>query len=120
MLIISWFLTDEPKEWIGKGIVFSKNKWCNIQVSEVVNVWYWSHENINGGWIIKIKAKAIKTPEQNTRKYLSYCEMDKDFLLGIKESIMNWISSQLKSSTVLKVALSKIENKHSIDYRKYL
>lgn len=36
--------------------------------------------------------------------------MDKD-LLGIKESIMNWISSQLKSSTVQKVALSKIENK---------
>lgn len=37
--------------------------------------------------------------------------MDKDFLLGIKESIMNWISSQLKYSTVQKVALSKIKNK---------
>ena len=33
MLIVSWFLTEEPKECIGKGIVFSKNKWCNIQVS---------------------------------------------------------------------------------------
>lgn len=109
-LIVSWFLTDEPKECIGKGIVFSKNKWYNNQVS----VWgckCWSHENIYGGWIIKIKAKTVKTLEQNTRKYLSSHEMDKDFFICIKENIMNWTSSQLKSSTVQKIALRKIKNK---------
>lgn len=49
----------------------------------------------------KNKSQSYKDPGQNTRKYLSHREMDKD-LLGIKESIMNWISSQLKSSSQFK------------------
>ena len=74
------------------------------------------YKNINGRWIINIKVKAVKTPQQNPGKHICHHEVGKDFLghmLNIKENIMNWTSSKLKPSTVEKTVLNKLKNKTS-------